>query len=195
MKASEASKRLLAVAIAATVFAAGFGAAVVYAAYTGNDIAAHKASSTITNAECIGCHGQKANEASLDPLTFSAHKRHLKSAYLRFQTMGDGCAACHASTDIEQGSGATVNKQVSAAVCASCHGVFRASAHGGKDWVKTDPRSCTKAGCHNAGGSNDPAAAHAAAGYVNTFFARSRAYCAKCHGGLAFYAGEETTGF
>lgn len=189
-----ATKRLFALAVAGTVFAAGFGSAVVFGAYAGNDVQAHLNSGSITNAECIGCHGQKANEASLDPLTFSAHKRHLKSAYLRFQVATNGCATCHASTDIVQGSGATVNKQVHAGVCASCHGTFRKSAHGGINHLTADPRGCSVAGCHAPGGPNDPAAAHAAAGYVNTLFAKSRTYCAKCHGGLAFYAAEETTG-
>lgn len=187
------STRILAVAIATTIVAAGFGVSTVWAAYTaGNDIASHQASGDITNAECIACHGQKALERSLETATFTAHKRHLYSAYLRFQSMGDGCASCHASTDIEQGSGASVNKQVDAAVCASCHGAFPAAAHGGNNWAAVNPRGCTASACHAAGGSGDPAAAHADAGYVNTFFAASRTYCTKCHGGLKFYAAEET---
>lgn len=189
------SKRIALLAVAGTVFAAGFGATTVLAAYTGNDTLAHQNSAAITNAECQTCHGVMANEATpLDPITFSAHKKHLKSAFLRFQVMGGGCAECHASTDIEQGSGATVNKQVDAAVCASCHGTFpKASVgHGGIDYALTAPRGCTISGCHNALGANDPAAAHVAAGYVNTFFASSRTYCTKCHGGLDFYATAET---
>ena len=186
------SNRILAVAVAGTVFAAGFGATAVMAAYSGNDTAAHKASATITNAECVACHGQKAFEQSLDANTYTAHKRHLYSAYLRFTALPNGCGECHASTDLEQGSGATVNKQVDAAVCASCHGAFPASKHGGINYALTDSRSCTKAGCHNAGGAEDPAAKHAAAGYVNTYFATSRTYCTKCHGGLDFFKSEET---
>ncbi|MHB1342223.1 MAG: hypothetical protein ACYCX5_10765 [Coriobacteriia bacterium] len=188
------SKRICLLAVAGTIFAAGFGATTVWAAYSGNDTAAHDASASITNTECQACHGVKANEASLDPLVFSAHKKHLKSAYLRFQVLTNGCGKCHVSTDIEQASGASVNKQVDAAVCASCHGTFpKASpSHLGVNLAVTAPRGCTVAGCHIAGGANDPAAAHAAAGYVNMFFATSRTYCTKCHGGLAFYATPET---
>lgn len=191
MSNSKLSRRILAVAIATTVLAAGFGASTVWAAYTGNDTAAHKASASITNAECVACHGQKAFERSLDVNVYTAHKRHLYSAYLRFQSMGNGCAKCHVSTDIEQGSGASVNKQVDAALCASCHGKFPTTAHG-TDWATRDPRGCTADACHKAGSAGDPAAAHAAAGYVNTFFASSRTYCTKCHGGLKFFAAEET---
>ncbi|RJQ53660.1 MAG: hypothetical protein C4521_07265 [Actinobacteria bacterium] len=186
------SSRILAIAVAGTVFAAGFGASVVMAAYTGNDTAAHLNSAAITNAECVGCHGQKANEASLDPVTYSAHKKHLKSAYLRFMTMSTGCGACHTSTDIDQGSGGSVNKQVDAAVCLSCHGGFPTSLHGGNNYAAANPRGCRASGCHVAGSAHDPAAAHAAAGYVNTFFANSRTYCTKCHGNLKFYMMEET---
>ncbi len=82
------SKRLTVLAIACAVFAAGFGASAVLATYTGGDYGAHKDPTDITNAECIGCHGQKALQRSLDPFTFSAHKRHLYSAFLRFQMIG-----------------------------------------------------------------------------------------------------------
>lgn len=182
----------MAVAIAGTVFVAGFAVTAVFAVYNGNDIAAHTSSATITNAECVACHGQKAFEPSLDVNTYSAHKRHLYSAFLRFTSMGDGCARCHVATDIEQGSGATVNKQVDVKVCASCHGKFPVSAHG-VDYAVTSPRGCTgTTSCHKAGGANDPAIAHVAAGYVNTYFAASRTYCTKCHGGLDFYNAEET---
>jgi hypothetical protein len=181
------SSRLLAVALMGTVFAAGLGTTAVFAAYSGNDTTAHVNSATITNAECIACHGQKANESSLDPLTFSAHKKHLKSAFVRFASMTDGCGTCHASTDIEQGSGASVNKQVDAAFCVTCHGTFAASSatHGGVDLAATSPRGCTV--CHT-----DPAVIHAAVPYVNKFYCLSRTYCTKCHGGLDFYAVEET---
>ena len=187
------SKRLMAIAIAGTVFSAGFAVTAVFAAYSGNDTAAHKSSATITNAECVACHGQKAYEPSLDVNTYSAHKRHLYSAFLRFTSMNDGCAQCHVATDIEQGSGATVNKQVDAQVCASCHGKFPVVKHGGTDYAATSPRGCTATtSCHKGGGSKDPAIAHAAAGYVNTYFAASRTYCTKCHGGLDFYNIAET---
>lgn len=186
------SNRILAVAAAGTLLAAGFGVSAVMAAYSGNDAAAHLSSSSITNAECIGCHGNRTFEQTLDTATFSAHKRHLYSAYLRFTSLPNGCGVCHVRTDIEQSSGATVNKQVASVFCASCHGVFPKTAHGGTDWAVLDPRSCTRAGCHTAGGANDPAAAHAAAGYVNTFFASSRTYCIKCHGGIKLFVAEET---
>lgn len=185
------SSRLLVLAIAGTVFAAGFGTSAVIAAYSGNDYAAHLDSGAITNAECIGCHGQKALETTLDPFTFSAHKRHLYSAFLRFQVMGDGCATCHESTDIEQGSGAVMGKQVDPAFCVTCHGKFAAGdstgPHGGLDLAAINPRGCTVAGCHT-----DPLTIHASVDYVNKFYTRSRTYCTKCHGGLDFYQVEET---
>ena len=200
-------KRMSFLLLAAAVFTGLFGVAALHAAGStydptaescshGTFVACHADSASITNTDCQSCHGVKANDRSLDPLTFSAHKRHLKSAFMRFQVMEYGCGTCHVSTDVLQGSGATVNRQVDAAVCISCHGAFTesADAHVG-DLSLTSPRGCTVAGCHNMGGLNDPAAKHAAAGYVNTFFATSRVYCTKCHGGLQFYVVEETDGF
>ncbi len=182
------SNKIALVAIATTLFVVGLGATAVFAAFdSGNYQQSHLDSNTITNAECIGCHGQKANQPSLDPFTFSAHKKHLKTAFLRFQVMDDGCGTCHVSTDIEQGSGATVNKQVDAAFCQTCHGQFPASLHGGENLAVTSPRGCTASGCHT-----DPGAIHASVEYVNQFFVLSRTYCTKCHGGLPFFAAEET---
>lgn len=186
------SSRIMALAVAVGVIVAGFGAGVAVAAYTRNDTAAHKSSAAITNSECITCHGQKANETSLDPFTFSAHKKHLKSAFLRFLPATNGCGECHESTDLDQGSGGTVNKQVDVAFCRTCHGDFTKSKHSGTDYAATSPRGCLISGCHIVGGAEDPTAAHAAAGYVNTFFAASRTYCVKCHGKLKFYKLEET---
>lgn len=179
------SSRLMVLAVAGTVFAAGFGASAVLAAYSGNSHAMHAGSAAVTNSECVGCHGQKALEVSLDPFTFTAHKRHLYSAFLRFQSMGDGCATCHPSTDVWEGSGAVIGKQVDPAFCVTCHGGFNASAHGDADLAAINPRGCTT--CHTA-----PAALHADVDYVNKMYTRGRAYCTKCHGGLDFYAVEET---
>lgn len=183
---SKLSNKIALVAVVATVIVVVLGATAVYAAFnSSNYTQSHMDSDAITNTECTACHGQMANEASLDPLTFSAHKKHLKSAFLRFQVMPNGCGTCHADTDIEQGSGATVNKQVDAALCASCHGVFPASLHGGENLAVTSPRGCTA--CHT-----DPGTDHAGVAYVNQFFVLSKTYCTKCHGGLPFYAAEET---
>jgi len=180
------SSRLLVLAIAGTVLMAGFGTSAVLAAYSGNDYAAHANSGAITNAECIGCHGQKALEQTLDPFTFSAHKRHLYSAFLRFQSEADGCGTCHESTDLWEGSGAVMGKQVDPAFCVTCHGKFTTTGHGA-DLAAINPRGCTVAGCHT-----DPLTIHASVDYVNKFYTRSRTYCTKCHGGLDFYQVEET---
>jgi len=185
---SKLSSRLLVMAIAGTVFVAGFGASAVIAGFAGvNEHAAHLSPAAVTNAQCIGCHGQMALERSLDPQTFTAHKRHLYSAFLTFQTSPSGCVSCHQSTDTWDGDGATLGKQVDTDSCLACHGQFTATRHGGVDLALTDPRGCTVSGCHS-----NPQAIHATVQNVNRFFTRGRAYCTKCHGGLDFYAAEET---
>jgi hypothetical protein len=116
----------------------------------------------------------------------------LDSALLRFGELADGCATCHESTDIEEGSGASVGKQVDAEVCADCHGAFPSSAH---DGIAIMPScsgwQCHAAGCvdcHGHGTALDPAAVHAAVGYVDVTAASDPAACPQCHGGLALYA-------
>jgi hypothetical protein len=178
--------------VATTVVTAGLGVAGVWAAYTDDLTGLHLTSDEMTNATCIGCHGQMADEATpLDPMTFSAHKVHLRSAHLCFQTMEYGCATCHECTDLWEGSGAAVNRQVDIALCVSCHGTFTVSKHG-SDFARLSPRGCSARGCHNKNGPHDPAARHAEVEYVNVSNTASRSYCIQCHGGIALFAVEET---
>jgi len=185
---SKMSSRLLVLAVAGTVFVSGFGTAAVIAGVASvNQQAAHQNPGAATNAQCIACHGQMALQPTLDPQTFSAHQRHLFSAFLTYQTSPTGCVSCHVSTDTWEGDGAMVGRQVNPDYCLTCHGQFTASRHGNLDFALTDPRGCTVSGCHS-----NPQAIHAAVANVNPFFTRGRAYCTKCHGGLDFYAAEET---
>jgi len=181
------SRRLLVLAVAGSVFMTGFGAAAVIAASGGNQTALHQASGTIPNTQCIACHGQQRLSRSLDPNTPTAHARHLFTAFLLYQNMERGCATCHVSTDVRDGSGAVMGRQVDPASCLRCHGTFTTTSHAGLDQAALNPRGCTAAGCHS-----NPAAIHAGVEDVNKFFTRGRAFCTKCHGGLDFYAVEET---
>ena len=97
---SKMSSRLLVLAVAGTVFVSGFGTAAVIAGVASvNQQAAHQNPGAATNAQCIACHGQMALQPTLDPQTFSAHQRHLFSAFLTYQTSPTGCVSCHVSTD------------------------------------------------------------------------------------------------
>jgi len=183
------SKRLMVLAMACAVFVAGFGASAVLATYTGGDYGAHKYPAGITNTECMSCHGQKALERSLDPQsTMMAHRRHLYSAFMRFMMIDDGCVTCHQETELFEGSGAALRRQVDTAFCVSCHGIFRESTVGlhTENFAETEPRRCTR--CHTGAPTG---ATHAGVDYVNQYYTRSRAFCTKCHGGLVFYPVEE----
>lgn len=188
----QASRRFMVLAISCGLFAVAFGATAVYAAYSGNNVARHEGSHSITNAECGACHGDTLSEVSLDPAVETAHRVHLDSSLLRFDAMADGCATCHESTDIEQGSGASVNKQVDTEVCANCHGAFPSAAHDGITIMPScSGWQCHAAGCvdcHAPGTSFDPAVVHAAVGYIDVAASSDAASCPLCHGGLALYA-------
>lgn len=152
-----------------------------------NLVTLHLDSGNITNTQCIGCHGDKADEVSLDPTIPSVHALHLSADTLAFADMQKGCGACHVSTDIRDGSGASLGKQVDPLLCLSCHGIFAKSSHGGTDWAATNPTGCSM--CHSAGSALDPAGAHEATPYVNVSAEQG---CPSCHGGLALFAAEET---
>ncbi|MCZ7665206.1 MAG: S-layer homology domain-containing protein [Thermoleophilia bacterium] len=147
----------------------------------------HLDSGSVANTQCIACHGDKANEVSLDPAIPSVHALHLNADVLAFAEMEKGCGVCHVSTDIREGSGGSIGTQVDPLFCLSCHGTFAKSRHGGSDWAATNPTGCSM--CHGAGSALDPAGTHEATPYVNVPPGQG---CSSCHGGLALFAAEET---
>lgn len=147
----------------------------------------HLSSGGLTNATCIGCHGDVAQQPSTDPSVLSAHAVHLQSPLLAFGSMTKGCGVCHQSVDLSQSSGGSIGKQVDPAFCLTCHGTFTTSKHGGQNWATTNPDGCSM--CHGPGSALDPSAAHAAVSYIQ---ASGNEDCAACHGGIALYAEEET---
>lgn len=80
----------------------------------GDLIAFHQDLTKIASAQCISCHGNKAEEKSLNPDIKTPHAIHIP--------MLKECNTCHKKADLLEGSAATLRKQVDPQVCNSCHG-------------------------------------------------------------------------
>ena len=85
------------------------------------DIHAREAKS---NKECLACHADvtkasKANKACkpADKACKTFHRVHLESKLATPKK----CADCHSTTDLRNGSGAAMRKQVDPEICAGCH--------------------------------------------------------------------------
>lgn len=80
----------------------------------GELIALHEDLTEVASDECIGCHGNKAEETSLDPDIETAHAIHIP--------MIEECNSCHKGADLLEGSAASLRKQVDPQICFGCHG-------------------------------------------------------------------------
>ncbi len=80
----------------------------------GDLIALHDDLTDVATDQCIGCHGNKAEEGSLDPDIETAHAIHVP--------MLVECNFCHKSADLLEGSAASLRKQVDPQICFGCHG-------------------------------------------------------------------------
>jgi nitrate/TMAO reductase-like tetraheme cytochrome c subunit len=129
----------------------------------------HLEASTLTPAQCIGCHGDKAAEVSLDPAYPTAHREHLTSDLLNVD-----CTTCHQSVDLLQGSAASLRKQVDVELCATCHSPFPSVMQ--PEWQNLD---CTS--CHA-----DWQDRMSEVTLVN-LDAITAQDCLKCHGGAVWY--------
>lgn len=129
----------------------------------------HLEASTLTTAQCIGCHGNKADEVSLDPTFPTAHRVHLTSTLLNVK-----CITCHQRVDLLQGSAASLRRQVDVELCATCHSPFPSVMQ--PAWRNLD---CTT--CHSNWRERMSEVT-----LVN-LDAITAQDCLKCHGGAAWY--------
>lgn len=103
-------KKMLAVA-GLLLFAAGAGAA------EQNLVELHKNSASMTNKQCLKCHGKILSEKTASKKFKTMHRLHLES---KLETPKK-CTECHASVDLREGSAGALRKQVDPQVCAGCH--------------------------------------------------------------------------
>lgn len=151
-----------------------------------NNTELHKNSATISDVSCTGCHADKTNEQSLNPVYLAFHNTHMNSPLVNFN-----CSTCHSSTDIVEGSAASYRKQVSVAGngygsnpvgCMACHG--KIPNKGGA--MNIDARC---ADCH----SNDThAAPFVDQSQLNGESRANGGNCTKCHGAQAWYQTAES---
>ncbi len=81
---------------------------------TGDIIAFHQDLTKVASDQCVRCHGNKAEEKSLNPDIDTPHVIHI-------QIMSE-CNLCHKKVDLLEGSAAALRKQVDPQVCNGCHG-------------------------------------------------------------------------
>jgi hypothetical protein len=87
--------------------------------------------------ECTNCHGERTDELGTDKKTKTSHALHLTSPLLKM-----ACVNCHQSVDLQEGSAASLRKQVDSNFCARCHSAWpKAKMHTEKTKAK-----CTS--CH-----------------------------------------------
>lgn len=80
----------------------------------GDLIAFHQDLTKVTSDQCVSCHGNKADEKSLNPDIKTPHAIHIPIL--------KECNTCHKKADLLEESAATLRKQVDPQVCYSCHG-------------------------------------------------------------------------
>ncbi len=80
----------------------------------GDLIALHEDLTEVKSDRCISCHGNKAEEKSLNPDIKTPHAIHIP--------MLKECNVCHKKADLLEGSAAALRKQVDPQICNGCHG-------------------------------------------------------------------------
>lgn len=90
-------------------------------AQTDNLIKLHK--NAVNNASlCVQCHGDRTDEESLKEGIPSVHTTHLTKLKNMLKGKG-GCTFCHKSVDLQEGSAASVRRQIDVKItCMKCHG-------------------------------------------------------------------------
>jgi len=90
-----------------------------------NYVAVHDWASPQFDADCIACHADKPNEASLDSAVDGFHKLKLTSSVSDFipgSTLNDKCIFCHTEFDLSvNDSAGNLRKPVATATCTTCH--------------------------------------------------------------------------
>lgn len=136
-----------------------------------NLVPIHLNAANIPSQQCKSCHNV-LSETSLKAEIKPPHKVHLESPFLKFE-----CSTCHKKVDLAEVSGATIRKQVDAALCANCHSSFST--------VKMDlafkSQDCTT--CHPNWKDRMMNAT-----YVDNA-AITKETCLKCHGGASWFVG------
>lgn len=104
-----------------SLFLAGWSILSYLNAQTDNLIKLHK--NAATNASlCVQCHGDRTDEESLKKGVPSIHTTHLTKLKKMLEGKG-GCTFCHKSVDLQEGSAASIRKQVDVkTTCMKCHG-------------------------------------------------------------------------
>ncbi|MFQ6088767.1 MAG: cytochrome c3 family protein [Candidatus Methanofastidiosia archaeon] len=124
---------------------------------------------SLESRECIDCHGDKSQETSLKEGVETPHKIHLTSEILNFE-----CVTCHQKVDIQEGSAASLRRQVDVEFCAKCHSEFSEEMD-----VSYKEKDCIK--CHS-----DWKEKMGELTFVN-LESIQKTDCLKCHGGLPWY--------
>lgn len=142
-------------------------------------------STNTANSGCGDCHQETVYENNSYPTNDSNNGVGLGSGY-----EGDLSYTDTDTVNTTATFARAARKQVKPDACESCHGAFPKGKHDGVNLAKTAPRDCVTSSCHNTTAHSDR---HAAATYINSRYANSSTFCARCHGELAWFETTETT--
>ncbi len=114
-------------AAAASLITAGLGAAseqpARLRANTPDLSAIHDANSASFNKNCLKCHADVMKRRTLDRKIKNAHAAMLPFAPgYKKEATNEVCISCHSKVDVVQHSAAQIRRNVSASMCAACHG-------------------------------------------------------------------------
>lgn len=101
--------------VVVAAFSLAVAAAPVSADQPSNElIELHKDLTKVATEQCINCHGNKADEKSLQADIKTPHAIHIP--------LFKSCSLCHKSADLLQGSAGALRRQVDPQTCFGCHG-------------------------------------------------------------------------
>ncbi len=80
----------------------------------GDLIPLHQDLTKVATTRCVSCHGNKAEEKSLNPDIKTPHSIHIPVL--------KECNGCHKKADLLEKSAAALRRQVDPQVCSGCHG-------------------------------------------------------------------------
>ena len=86
-----------------------------------NYVAVHDPEADTFDGDCVGCHADKLDEASLDEAIPGFHMLKMESAVIPGELFNDKCVYCHETVDLSGDMPPNLRRLVAVAKCSTCH--------------------------------------------------------------------------